>query len=1002
MVLPLLRPILKHLCVYECKKFIFIIGYDELRNDYRILEITRPSTSYDGTVTVVQGPLRYSSTQLRVLLDELHKKHPECSLVCHNAACIWGFISLLESSYLVLVTQKKKICSLNGHYIYTIEKTQMIPITYKPKTIREESKYRKILSSLDLTKNFYFSYTYDITNTYQRNSIRGQKIKNSSNTKLQILCHSMFVWNSFAMKPLIDLHQRYPYEQINDWILPIIYGYIQQSSRRITGGDWLHILLISRRSRYFAGTRYLRRGVNSDGHVANEVETETIITRERASSAQLYRTSSMTQCRGSIPLYWSHTNLLSPFPNVRIEDPDTTHAATKRHFQRLFARYGRHVCILSLLRQTETKPREMLLGSAFGDISNISEYDSDEDNLDNPLLYHTKSDNIENNNHYNNDSNSNSNKVSMPIEYMTYDFLNNIHKNSSTSTSTSTVSVFNALEQISEVLLPLLGYFVEDDILTTSDHSSNKYYSNTSGVKCGLLQYGVLRTNCVDCLDRTNVAQFCYSSVALVSQLKALGIQLTSTSILELQHVLMEMWAAHGDAIAMQYGGSGAMHKMDNNATAMGTSNVENEFILTGGAKNVLVAAQRYYSNVLVDFERQQAIDVLLGIFEPRVGSRHVWELQNVPKDVRIGIHEKKQIQSSDMSSSDPVTVTVTATSTPTTTVIADDAIDEDALQESLHELAVIRRQLKEENITLSLCGKGFSSRFFEEEQRRVTLITNFKEMLLLSNETADSAKLDELEDNDKTNNATTTANVKTINRSPDHSGFDDIEVQLPVLFTVREDPDDMATKVLYDKYLNHFIWADGSYRDNQTTFQNIPSSSSSSSSSLSFSSMHNKEIMNMNMNSSDMTTAPLMGLKDNSRRARNIITPLTTTTGGSGGRNIRTNSIDNKSNKAQASTELTAFPSVEDEDDKSTSSAAGSGGGSGGVPTSLPSQPQSKFTVAKVSEAVAAGQGAKVGALLTEGVKLSATIAAKNISSASVFKKSFWGWKVCALLYLV
>ena len=39
----------------------------------------------------------------------------------------------------------------------------------------------------------------------------------------------------------------------------------------------------------------------------------------------------------------------------------------------------------------------------------------------------------------------------------------------------------------------------------------------------------------------------------------------------------------------------------------------EREFVLSGGAKNAIVAVQRYYSNISTDFERQQSIDLLLG-----------------------------------------------------------------------------------------------------------------------------------------------------------------------------------------------------------------------------------------------------------------------------------------------------------------------------------------------------------------------------------------------------
>lgn len=39
-----------------------------------------------------------------------------------------------------------------------------------------------------------------------------------------------------------------------------------------------------------------------------------------------------------------------------------------------------------------------------------------------------------------------------------------------------------------------------------------------------LFQTGVLRTNCVDCLDRTNTAQFMVGKCALAYQLYALGM----------------------------------------------------------------------------------------------------------------------------------------------------------------------------------------------------------------------------------------------------------------------------------------------------------------------------------------------------------------------------------------------------------------------------------------------------------------------------------------------
>ena len=73
-------------------------------------------------------------------------------------------------------------------------------------------------------------------------------------------------------------------------------------------------------------------------------------------------------------------------------------------------------------------------------------------------------------------------------------------------------------------------------------------------------QNGVLRTNCIDCLDRTNVAQYAYGLEALGRQLQALG--LTDSPKIDpdstLANALMDMYQNMGDSLALQYGGSEA------------------------------------------------------------------------------------------------------------------------------------------------------------------------------------------------------------------------------------------------------------------------------------------------------------------------------------------------------------------------------------------------------------------------------------------------------------
>ncbi|ONM16304.1 Phosphoinositide phosphatase SAC2 [Zea mays] len=79
-----------------------------------------------------------------------------------------------------------------------------------------------------------------------------------------------------------------------------------------------------------------------------------------------------------------------------------------------------------------------------------------------------------------------------------------------------------------------------------------------------LLQKGVLRTNCIDCLDRTNVAQFSYGLAALGRQLHALGLAEAHKIELHdpLVDYLMDFYERMGDTLAIQYGGSAAHNKV--------------------------------------------------------------------------------------------------------------------------------------------------------------------------------------------------------------------------------------------------------------------------------------------------------------------------------------------------------------------------------------------------------------------------------------------------------
>ena len=142
------------------------------------------------------------------------------------------------------------------------------------------------------------------------------------------------------------------YENYQSWLNYFIYGYFGQNFCNIKG-LWLQISVIARRNRHFAGTRYLKRGITSDGNVANDVETEQIL-EEVSDWIDRPKISSFIQIRGSIPVYWSQIqDAFYQKPEIKVNLSDIRYDATKRHFSSLIERYGVPCIVFNLTKKRD-------------------------------------------------------------------------------------------------------------------------------------------------------------------------------------------------------------------------------------------------------------------------------------------------------------------------------------------------------------------------------------------------------------------------------------------------------------------------------------------------------------------------------------------------------------------------------------------------------------------------------------------------------------------------
>lgn len=114
------------------------------------------------------------------------------------------------------------------------------------------------------------------------------------------------------------------YKISQTWMVPIIQGYVK-GFRAETLYVPYEYTLISRRSKYQSGTRFSSRGVNSEGHVANFVETEEIYSFHRIAI-------SWVVLRGSVPLFWGQTGFGA---HVKIVESENQKNILEKHFRML-------------------------------------------------------------------------------------------------------------------------------------------------------------------------------------------------------------------------------------------------------------------------------------------------------------------------------------------------------------------------------------------------------------------------------------------------------------------------------------------------------------------------------------------------------------------------------------------------------------------------------------------------------------------------------------------
>ncbi|WAO89423.1 Hypothetical protein NCS54_00681400 [Fusarium falciforme] len=447
------------------------------------------------------------------------------------------------------------------------------------------------------SRSFYFSYDFDLTRSLAKRSVSP-----INDAPLHTQVDDVFFWNRNLLQPFISSGH-------DSLALPLMQGFVGQRTFVVdsqppqmddTGKDSVElsnltpsksqsdtpplessrasidlrpserrylITLISRRSTKRAGLRYLRRGIDQDGFVANMVETEQLLSSPAwDASSKVY---SFMQIRGSIPLFFTQSPYsFKPVP-IQQHSEEANRAACHKHFESLSRNYGQ----LQVVNLVEKHGVEASIGSAYQ--KSVEELNKEAGE-----------------------------GKTIPFEW--FDF--------------HAACRGMKFENVS-ILLLQLRQKIESFGSTVQKEGEQL-----------VQQKGVLRTNCMDCLDRTNVCQSSFGKHMLEVQLKEEGFDM-SAQVDQETAWFNTLWADNGDAVSKQYASTAAM-KGDYTRTR------KRDY--RGALNDLGLSLARFYSGMVNDYFSQAAIDFLLGNVTAKIFEE--FESDMMTKDPAVSVVRMRQL----------------------------------------------------------------------------------------------------------------------------------------------------------------------------------------------------------------------------------------------------------------------------------------------------------------------------------------------------------------------
>lgn len=355
-----------------------------------------------------------------------------------------------------------------------------------------------------------------------------------------------FIWNEYIVRSLLDFRERLDPAERSDldqcqFIVLAIQGYVGIHALPLPApptNGKPMVATISLISRL--GWKRAGTRFNTRG-VDDDGNCANFVETETIFSTEM-NCFSFVQVRGSVPLFWEQQGLQTFGQKIQITRPQASQPAFERHFMQLIDEYGA-VHAINLLG---TKENEASLTAAYARALQVAQQDMGD-----------------------------------AIGITHFDFHNMVRLYGHDG-------VIGQLRRQESVVdhIDKFGF-------TMADAATNEIIT---------YQKGVFRTNCLDCLDRTNFVQDILSRTVLEQYLSL--VRREWMNIISLWSYHRELWAENGDALSRIYAGTGALNT---SYTRSGKRT------LAGMLSDATKSVSRAYINNFQDKGKQTAIDMFLG-----------------------------------------------------------------------------------------------------------------------------------------------------------------------------------------------------------------------------------------------------------------------------------------------------------------------------------------------------------------------------------------------------